>query len=131
MTLLFAASVSVFAAGDGLTYKVTGEDTACVSNAYEVRSNYVVADKITSEGKEYTVNEIKWIECRNVKSIVVPETVTILGNEALGYYYYTIFEISSYQISTVIRRNYCAYTIIFCSSKRCRPFYFITTIIFY
>ena len=87
MTLLFAASVSVFAAGDGLTYKVTGEDTACVSNAYEVRSNYVVADKITSEGKEYTVNEIKWIECRNVKSIVVPETVTILGNEALGYYW--------------------------------------------
>ena len=72
---------------DGLMYRTTGETTACANNEAEYRANYVIPETVTIGDKEYTVNEIGYIECKNVKSVVVPETVTKIEDYGLGYYF--------------------------------------------
>ena len=75
--------------GQTLKYKVTAEKEASVKKAdVELSGDVAIPSEITFEKKKYKVTSIgheAFVGCGNIKSVVIPNTVTSIGTEAFAW----------------------------------------------
>lgn len=73
---------------DGLGYTFTSSTTASVAATSSIGSSVVIPSSITSNGNTYNVTSVSGFEnCTNLKEVVIPNTVTSIGDYAFDYCY--------------------------------------------
>ncbi len=88
LAVLLCCGVSAFAVDyvwqDSIKYVLVDDLTARVSDVYNEITTANILEKITHEGKDYTVTSIgnAFRGCDNLASVVIPSSVTLIDNHA-------------------------------------------------
>ena len=87
--LPLAASADVYQDPETkVNYEYTvGQSEASVTSSSDVSGDIAILSSFTVDGNEYSVTSIgtyAFYNCRNLKSVIIPEGVTIIGNDAFN-----------------------------------------------